>query len=177
MNSLFAPPSASFDEPLEMLRACHQRILRHARLALSVAEHVQDEGVDDEARAAAASVMRYFDVAARDHHLDEEVDLFPAMLAAATTNPALSTLVARLTSEHEAIGGCWTALRAQLEGVSDGRADATVDAALAQSVVRQYEDHIAEEERILLPLASRLLGARELERIGRAMARRRGQPP
>lgn len=176
MSDLFPAPSASFDEPLEMLRACHQRILRHARLAVSVAEHVQDEGVDDEARTAAASVMRYFDVAARDHHVDEEVDLFPAMLAAATANPALSTLVARLTSEHEAIGGYWAMLRAQLEGVSDGRADATVDPVLAQTVVRQYEDHIAEEEKILLPLASKLLGAPELERIGRAMAKRRGQP-
>lgn len=175
MNSLFAPPSASFDEPLEMLRACHQRILRHARLALSVAEHVQDEGVDDEARTAAASVMRYFDVAARDHHLDEEVDLFPAMLAAATANPALSTLVARLTSEHEAIGGYWSMLRAQLEAVRDGRADATVDSTIAQAVVRQYEDHIREEETILLPLAAKLLDRREMERIGRAMAKRRGQ--
>lgn len=175
MNELIQAPSATFDEPLEMLRACHERIRRHARLAVRVAEHVQDEGIDDEARAAAGAVLRYFDVAARDHHLDEEVDLFPAMRAVARTNPALAALIARLESEHAAIGTYWQLLREQLEGVRDGRADAVVDPVLAETVARHYDDHIVEEEAVLLPLASSLLGAAELERIGRAMAKRRGQ--
>jgi len=48
-----------------------------------------------------------------------------------------------------------------------------VDAALVSSFVERYEAHIRREEGELLPMAARLLGETELDRIGVAMRRRR----
>lgn len=43
---------------------------------------------DVQAQAAAAQILRYFNVAAPLHHQDEDEDLFPALLA--LHQPALS---------------------------------------------------------------------------------------
>jgi hypothetical protein len=76
---LHAPPAAGFDHPLEMLEACHERIRRTCALIVRLAGHIAIRGVDQEAREAARSAIRYFDMAGEDHHRDEEQDLFAAL--------------------------------------------------------------------------------------------------
>lgn len=53
-------------------------------------------------RRAAHAVMRYFDSAARHHHEDEELDLFPALLESMAGSEAvcLRDLTASLCNDH-----------------------------------------------------------------------------
>lgn len=159
MPELFDSPVAGFDSPLEILDGCHHRVRRNCALIRRIAEHLEDEGLDDEVIAAAGSVLRYFDLAGRDHHRDEEEDLFPALLEAATrgARPGVATLVERLRGDHRSLEAMWESIRASLEAIRKARPGASLDPSLAARFERAYEDHIAEEERLLLPLARRLL--------------------
>ena len=118
--------------------------------------------------------MRYFDSAARHHHEDEEHDLFPALLESMAGSDAvcLRELTASLCGDHRKLEQLWGALRPQLLSVSETTGH-IVDAALVSSFVERYEAHIRREEGELLPMAARLLGETELDRIGVAMRRRR----
>lgn len=172
-----AAPSAGFEVPLEMLSACHGRVERQCRTLQRLVPHLQAHGADAQARSAAANVIRYFDTSARHHHDDEEVDLFPALIESMAGSDAvcLREMVAALVDDHRALERQWQALRAVLERIAAGtpaelRGD-DVDAFAAR-----YASHIAREEDELLPMAARLLGDAELDRIGRAMRARRGVP-
>jgi hemerythrin-like domain-containing protein len=170
----FPTPAAGFDSPLEILDGCHARVRRNCDLIERIAEHIEDEGLDDEVRAAASSVLRYFDTAGRDHHRDEEEDLFPALLKAAGSGARASvqSMIDRLRADHERLEALWAAIRLQLEAVRDGRGGA-VDLALARALSQAYDDHIVEEERVLLPLARQLLSPATLATLGASMAARR----
>ena len=60
-----------------MLAACHLRIEQQCSTLRRLVPHLLAHGADSQARQAAASVLRYFQTAAIDHHADEEEDLFP----------------------------------------------------------------------------------------------------
>ena len=178
MDELFPAPSAGFDHPLEILEGCHQRIRRNCTLIERIARHVATKGNDDEARQACRSVMRYFDDAGRNHHRDEEEDLFPALERRATgADVALvGALVERLRREHVELDALWSEMRSRLEGVARGNySGVTPDAATL--FTRSYERHMEIEEASLFPLARRLLDAPTIAVLGLAMAARRGVTP
>lgn len=79
--TLHRSPSAGFNEPFEMLDACHERVGRMLALLQRLREHLEGGRADEPARQAARDVMRYFDLAAPHHHQDEETHVFPALLA------------------------------------------------------------------------------------------------
>ncbi|MCG3187002.1 MAG: hypothetical protein IOMNBAOH_01587 [Rhodocyclaceae bacterium] len=174
----FSTPAAGADAPLEMLSACHARIERQCATLLRLAAHLSARGVDDEARQAATSVMRYFDLSAPNHHADEEQDLFPALLESVAGSDAscLRALIDGLSAEHRALEAGWRRVRAALVGIAEGddalwRAN---DVNESEALVALYERHIRCEEDELLPMAARLLDDEALAGIGRAMAERRG---
>ncbi|MEZ0309011.1 MAG: hemerythrin domain-containing protein, partial [Ramlibacter sp.] len=72
-------PAPTFEQPFDMLEACHERVHRSLDLLARLRAHVVTHGADDQARQAAIDVLRYFDVAAPAHHLDEELHVFPPM--------------------------------------------------------------------------------------------------
>lgn len=168
-------PGAGFEVPLLMLEACHHRVQRQCATLQRLPAHLRRHGADDEARAAALAVMRYFDTAAKDHHADEEVDLFPALIESMAGSDAvcLRELIQSLSGEHRALEALWERLRAQLQPIADGKAMA-LDEADVRPLVTLYEQHIAREESELLPMAARLLDEAVLDAIGRAMRERRG---
>jgi hemerythrin-like domain-containing protein len=168
-------PTAGFEVPLEMLSACHGRVERQCQTLRRLVPHLVSHGSDDDARKAAANVMRYFDTAAQDHHADEEVDLFPALLQAAAGDDAarVRALVALLLAEHRELATHWQQLRATLKRVAAGE-PVTLGGGEVEALVTRYETHIAREEEELLPLAGRLLDVAKLDDIGRAMRQRRG---
>ncbi|MFO1265999.1 MAG: hemerythrin domain-containing protein [Rubrivivax sp.] len=135
-------------------------------------------GSDAAAREAATAVLRYFDLAGPNHHADEEEDLFPALLESMAGSDAvrLRELTESLAADHREFERRWAALRRTLQDVAEGRA-ALLDAADVQGFADLYKQHIAREEGELLPMASRLLGEAEIERIALAMQRRRGLLP
>ena len=73
-------PNAGFEVPLEMLAACHHRVESQCTTLQRLVAHLATHGSDEGARVAAAAVLRYFDTSAVDHHADEEIDLFPALI-------------------------------------------------------------------------------------------------
>ncbi len=170
-----ATSNASFEVPLEMLSACHGRVEDQCATLRRLASHVRAHGCDTAARSAAAAVMRYFDTAAKHHHADEEVDLFPALIEAMAGSDAvcIRELTDALTAEHRELEARWRYLRGTLARMAGGEG-VELQSADVESLASLYERHIAREEAELLPMAARLLADGDLERVGRAMRERRG---
>ncbi len=168
-------PRASFDAPLAMLAQCHDRADAQVNTLRRLVDHLPLHGADTQARDAATAVMRYFDIAARDHHADEEDDLFPALLDAMAGSDAvcLRELTEALRSEHRQLEALWQTLRPQLAAIATG--DATeLDGRAVEALIHGYQSHIVREDGELLPLAARLLDDVALARMGQAMRSRRG---
>ena len=171
----YPSPGAGFEVPLEMLAACHLRVEQQTARLQRLALHVPRHGADADARVAAAGSLRYFDTAARHHQDDEEIDLFPALIESMAGSEAvcLRDMVASLTSDHRELERLWYGLRPTLERLVAGEAVA-LNCTAVDAFAHLYQTHIAREEAELLPMASRLLGDAELDRIGMAMRLRRG---
>ena len=170
-----AEPAPGFDDPLEMLRACHGKILRQCDTLQKLAAHLDREGCaiegfEVQVQQAARGILRYFDTAGQFHHQDEEEDLFPALRASAGID---TTLLDRLLSEHIVMQAAWEALRPVLQLLAEGK-QATLDAALTEKFISSYTAHIATENAQLLPMAERLLSLQQIILIGRHMSERRG---
>jgi hemerythrin-like domain-containing protein len=168
------PSLADFEHPLQMLEACHARIRMQCKALGSLASHVRKHGCDGRAQQDASNVMRYFDGAGRHHHEDEEQDLFPRMVGAAEGRNAerVALLVDQLRREHREMAEKWLHLRKSLELIAnDG--NVVLDATEVGHFCAVYRDHIAIEEKEMMPLAILLLGAQDLAAIGEAMAVRR----
>ncbi|MEW6313350.1 MAG: hemerythrin domain-containing protein [Pseudomonadota bacterium] len=164
-------PAPSFDAPLEMLHACHERIDAQCATLGKLAAHLPRHGNDTQAQQAAQAIMRYFDTAGRHHHQDEEEDLFPMLLACDKT--ASQALIEQIRDEHRAMEQAWQALRPALVAIASG-SGAQLDTAAAEHFSKLYRDHIAHEEILLLPLAARLLSGAQQAALGHAMSKRRG---
>ncbi|MCC7485068.1 MAG: hemerythrin domain-containing protein [Burkholderiales bacterium] len=163
-----------FSKPLAAMKSCHARILARCEALEALAARVGERGADEEARRAAADLLRYFDTTARFHREDEEDDLLPRMIAGATMSrgSSLTRLVADIANEHREVERAWTRLRGMLHDIRAG--EATLDPLAAGHFVRLYSAHIAMEEASVYPLAEMLLSRGDLAEIAQSMARRRG---
>ncbi|SFN54763.1 Hemerythrin HHE cation binding domain-containing protein [Formivibrio citricus] len=171
MTDFFASPAASFDEPVALLMACHERVRHYAGLVKKLSAHVREHGADEQAKSAAAAILRYFDVAAPLHHQDEDDDLFP--LLSQRGDAALRERIAAITAEHAELGALWQQVRVCLVAIAEGRA-AELSQELADTFARRYPAHAGVEDDQIYPMAEKLLTATELTELGRRMAARRG---
>ena len=171
--SLLGAAAPGFERPLEVLEACHARIARQCDTLDRLLAHLPAHGADAQAQQAARAVLAYFDTAAVHHHDDEERNLFPLLEEVGA--PGACDLVETLTLEHEEQALLWHRLRAELTAIEAGAA-ATLDVALTGRFVALQRSHLEFENAHVLPLARRVLGTAERERLGRAMAARRGVP-
>lgn len=173
----FSTSAAGAEAPLEMLSTCHERAGRQCATLKRLVPHLAANGTDEQARSAANNVMRYFDVSARDHHADEEQDLFPALLEAMAGSDAvcIREMTDALTKDHRVHEVMWQGLREVLVRVAAGEL-ALLDAAQVEAFTTEYARHIEREESELLPMAARLLCDADLEKLARAMQARRGGP-
>lgn len=173
----FEAVTASTDDPLGMLAACHGRVRKQCATLRALLPHLKSHGADDQAASAAHRVMRYFDEAALHHHADEQEDLFPQLAASAMGEREIQTvreLCGRLTSEHLAMGELWQQLRGHLiQARSHQIPDLLALTPLVQQFTKAYETHTAFEDERLLPLASKLLSTDALQRLGNSMKKRR----
>ncbi len=167
-----AIPSIS-DEPLEMLEACHGRVRAFTETLRKLVPHLAKNGADAEAAQAASNILRYFDLAAPKHHQDEEVDLFPLLLATAPEDTALAAAINQLRAEHLQMGHLWLQLRELLLLVSEGRMADLARDNLAECFADFYQQHAASEEAGVFAAAQHLLSPSQRELLGRSMAARR----
>lgn len=170
----FNSPAAGFDEPVDMLSACHDKLRSRCDTLKRLPDHVALHGADEQARSAAQSILRYFDGPALYHHADEEEDLFPALLESVAGSDAtcLRGLFDKLSAEHRQLETQWQSLRPLLIKLKDGEAVA-LSRHDVHDFVQGYAEHLVCEDQELLPMARRLLGDAALEQIGKAMNARR----
>ena len=169
--SLLGAAAPGFDRPLDVLEACHGRIARQCDTLEKLLTHLAVHGADAQAQQAARAVLTYFDTAAVHHHDDEERNLFPLLEWA--NAPGACDLVETLTLEHDELALLWRRLRTQLLDIEAGVA-ATLGESFARRFIALNCSHLEFENTYVLPLARQVLGAADIEHLGRAMAARRG---
>jgi hemerythrin-like domain-containing protein len=174
LRSLTAPPAAGFEQPFEMLEACHERVHRMLALLARLRGHLREHGADVQAQQAARDVMRYFDQAAPQHHLDEELHVFPPLLAQGEAR--VVQVVQRLRQDHVQMESRWQAAREVLAAVAEARVQrlSEDDEARLDAFAGLYDDHIRAEEEIAYPAAQAVLDAPARSAMSEDMMRRRG---
>ncbi|MBT9567300.1 MAG: hemerythrin domain-containing protein [Thiobacillus sp.] len=172
-GSLLGEAAPGFDRPLDVLEACHRRIARQCDTLDKLLVHLPKHGADAQAQQAARAVLTYFDTAAVQHHDDEERNLFPLLESVGAGGAC--DLAETLTLEHDEMSLLWRALRISLQQIEAG-GPGTLDEARMRRFVALNRAHLEFENLNVLPLARRMLGPGEIERLGRAMAARRGVP-
>lgn len=162
----------TFDEPFDMLEACHERLARMLALLGRLRAHLRTAGNDAQAQQAARDVMRYFDTAAPQHHRDEELHVFPVLLGL----PDMVDLVSRLQQDHMTMEARWVAVRSLLEEVESGaRASFNeADDRVLDSFAALYAAHAEAEESKAFPMASATMEPERLREMSRDMKARRG---
>lgn len=174
LSSLLPGSAAGFEQPFEMLEACHERVHRMLKLLVRLRAHLPGHGADQSARDAARDVMRYFDQAAPHHHRDEELHVFPPLLAQG--DPETVALVRRLQQDHLDMEARWRDARRVLAAIHAGELQAlgAADTAALDGFAGLYDGHIEAEEGLAYPAAVDLLDEAAQRAMGEEMMRRRG---
>lgn len=170
----FQSPAVGFEQPFEMLEACHERVQRSLGLLARLVQHIDQHGHDASSRAAASDVLRYFDMAGPHHHEDEERHVFPPLRGHADAR--VREAVAQLQADHLQLHALWQDLRPALLAWRDAAAPppvAAVERVLVRDFVAAYERHIPLEESLVYPAARPLFDEAALQVIGTEMAARR----
>ena len=180
MADSLIPVAPGLETPLEMLEACHGRLRAQLTTLSRLAAWLPEHGADRQAQQAATNVMRYFDLAAVNHHLDELDDLVPVLhrRVDAAERDALAGLIDWILADHQEMFAAWAAIRAKLETISRGEAAAlTVDE--VARFAEHYQRHMEREEGELLPYARELLTDEDIAALSETMTSRRRQdvPP
>jgi len=167
-----------FDQPIALLKHCHDRIRKQLATLQKLPEHLARHGADAQACQAAQAVLSYFDKAAHIHHADEEENLVPMLQAVAQGEDAatLAQLVPGILQDHAQMETMWQDLHAALGAIVHGSAD-TLSGAAVQQFVARYTEHMALEETHIAPMAKRLFSAAQMAQLGAAMQLRRGIAP
>ena len=152
MRPVPRPATVGFDA----LDACHQKILAHLTLLTGLAAQVAAQGVDAAAQQQAAVIETFFSGTSRQHHLDEEKNVFAPLLAGGDAE--LMALVRVLQQDHGWIEENWLELAPQLRAMAMG--NGWYDEAEFQHNVEVFFDlchgHIELEEKMIYPQARTL---------------------
>ncbi|XTI73253.1 hemerythrin domain-containing protein [Acidithiobacillus sp. AC3] len=160
----------SFREPLALLRACHQRILRHCDTLERIPAHLASVGVDAQAVEAATRILRYFDEAGPAHHADEEQQLFPWLRSQPACAKDVQEVLHELSKEHRQLEKAWHDLATDLRQLVATRRYSNLRWEPFVSLNRR---HVQIENDDIYPLAERLLDPQTAAELGAAMAARR----
>ena len=177
MESLFAT-APGFDQPLAVLKHCHDRIRRQLITLEKLPEHLANNGSDAAAQQAAIAVLRYFTQAAPLHHEDEEIDLLPTLQATAGPDDqtVLAQLLPMILQQHQEMSELWQELQTSLQAVAEMK-NQTLPVNAMNRFKQLYHAHMQIEEEQIAHMAARVLSAEQLRQIGTAMQLRRGIKP
>jgi len=175
MTSSLFDTAPDFDQPVAVLKHCHDRIRKQLKTMDLLAGPAILAATPDEVRRAAGAVLRYFEKAAPNHHEDEEHDLLPMLADTARDEDAalLSRLMPEVLAEHRQMEQLWERLQPQLAAIAAGQSS-TLDSADAAHFGELYLRHMEKEEGHIAPMAKRLFSAEQMRRLGNAMRARRG---
>lgn len=165
-------PRLQTAQAFAMLDDCHHQMVIALSQMGELLEHLQTQGVDSQAQEMARAIFLFFMNTARQHHLDEEKHVFPALINSGDDELVRQTL--RLQQDHGWIEEDWLELAPQFESIAAGYNWFNIDL-LAQAIpVFQAlnQDHIALEESLIYPEAKARIPERDLQGMGREMAQR-----
>jgi hemerythrin-like domain-containing protein len=170
----FTSPAAGLDQPLEILEACHERVKNHCQILQRLSAHLKVVGIDDQAILASKNLLRYFGLAAKNHHEDEENNLFPMLLESMAGSDAvcINEIINILKEEHILLEKIWQSIKDPLELIASGTV-ASIDETQILLLATTYEKHINLEENELFPMAKRLLNEEQLKLMSHDMTQRR----
>jgi hemerythrin-like domain-containing protein len=166
-----------FSDPTGLMADCHRRVEMFLG-ALSKIGGLDDRPLTQAERADLDKALRYFREAAPKHTADEEESLFPRLRRIPDTEvkSALNAL-ARLEEDHR-----WAAaLHAQVDNIgrqwlAAGQLASEQKDQFRSAVARlegMYQAHIEVEEKLVFPLAARVLSNQDKSVISQEMTDRR----
>jgi pyridoxamine 5'-phosphate oxidase len=178
MTHALPDTAPGFDQPIAVLKHCHDRIRKQLATMQKLPAHLARHGADEQARQAAQAVIKYFDQAAHLHHADEEENLVPMLQAVAQGEDAatLAELVPGILQDHNEMDAMWQSLHEDLSAIADGSA-ASLSAPNVQRFSERYTAHMEREETRIAPMAKRLFSPDQMAQLGEAMQVRRGILP
>jgi hemerythrin-like domain-containing protein len=145
------------EQPLDRFANCHKGIVTQLN---ALGELPTLLGAVSRARQIADDTVQFFQDAVFNHHVDEEKDLFPAVLAHAQAGQErrrIQHLVQQRTAEHRSMERLWAGLQPGLARLATGQS-AEVDGAAAEDLVRRHGAHARFEEAEFLPRCAAILG-------------------
>ncbi|MFM6986867.1 MAG: hemerythrin domain-containing protein [Hydrogenophaga sp.] len=165
------------DAPLTNFAHCHEGILKRL--------HALDElpallAPAARARAIAEQSLEFFREAIFEHHLEEERELFPAVLASAQPGEEadhVKAMIRRLTEEHRMVEALWKRLEKGLKPVAKGQST-EMDVGEVHRLVAEYTAHARYEEEHFLPLSETILGrnSNHMAALGMSLHMRHAKP-
>jgi len=160
-------------ELFEFLDATHREIQQKIVQLRTLVDAIESDGLNAATRAQARVVLDYFNGEARQHHLDEEKHIFPALLN--SQDAEIVQTAERLTQDHGWLEENWIQIAPSLEAATNGNLwFDPVELRHALDVFEAlYLDHILLEESMAYPAARQRLVAHNTHGMGREMARRR----
>lgn len=176
--TLGSAPLADFDQPLQLLKDCHHRIVHFLGVLRAVVERSPTDVLDAEGRRALEVALRYFAEAAPRHTADEEESLFPRLreVPSLVVHAVLHEM-ARLEHDHrQAEADQHQVHQLGLRWLETGRLDPRDREALARllgDLAAAYAAHIRLEEEGVFDVAARVLQDETWRQIGTEMRARR----
>jgi len=148
--------SVDADAPLTNFTNCHSGIIKRLNALDELPALLAPAA---KARQIAEQSLEFFREAIFEHHLEEERELFPAVIASATPGEELlkvKAMTTRLTQEHRMVEALWKTLESGLKRVAKGQST-DLDVSEVQRLVSEYTAHAAYEEAEFLPLSEQIL--------------------
>ena len=147
--------AVSHNDKFEALDACHADIQQHLDQLKALMPQIEAGADDKPFRQQIAAIEAFFSSTSRDHHADEEKNVFPALLA--RENAELTHAVHTLQQDHGWIEQNWIQLAPMMRAIADG--SGTVDPAefkhSTEVFVALLHDHIVLEETLIYPESKR----------------------
>ena len=168
MLSFTNQSAPTWDEPIDMLFACHGKVKKFCQQLTLLPDYLAQNGANEAACTAIKQICTYFNQAAPLHHEDEEQDFFPALLQYA---PQAQDDVNELLRQHGSLHANWDALHEELDALLQGKQQ-HLSADLIARFVSGYDKHIAIEES-LFDLGRACIPVAQRQAIGKIMAARR----
>lgn len=158
----------TWDEPIDMLYACHSKVKRFCQQLSLLPDYLTEHGLTDEIRQTIWQIQQYFNQAAPLHHQDEELDFFPTLLKYA---PQAQPDIDMLNQQHIVLHDTWAKLCTQINQLLNRQCQ-HIDPALINQFTQAYAKHISIEEP-LFDLGKKVIPQQQQQAIGKIMAQRR----
>ena len=172
MNAILQPDPATSAEsgPIESFANCHGGIVANLEMLGELPDLLAPA---IRARDIAERALAFFREALFEHHLDEERELFPAVLSAAEKGDEaerVRTMITWLVDQHRELEKSWKRIEPGLKQLARGSAS-DVSGDDISNLIARYRGHASFEENEFLPLAKTILGRKsyQLEALGMSL--------